>query len=355
MRRERRARPGLGERARRLAGVLAGGLVGAPVGALGRTLLAALVVLSASAVPGAAFEARVLESVVSVLPVWPGHRIGGTPGTPPGSAPEATAVAVRPGGLLATALHVVDRAESISVRLADGRRFPAELVASDGASDLALLRVPVDLPPLEPAPEPALGEPVCAVGNAFGLDLSVTCGVVSATRRSGVGFNPVEDFIQTDASVNPGASGGALVDRQGRLVGLLSAIFTKDADADIGVNFAVSAALLMRVVDDLAAHGRVRRPASGFRVADLEPGELAGGAGPAGGAVGVRVVAVAPGGAGEAAGLVAGDLLTAIAGRAMRKASDATAAIQLQRPGERVRLEVRRQGEPRSLRLELPP
>jgi S1-C subfamily serine protease len=357
MRRERRARSGLGGRARRLAAVLAAVLAGEPIGAPGAAILAALVVLSVSAVPGAAFEARVLESVVSVLPVWPGHKIGGTPGTPPGSAPEATAVAVRPGGLLATALHVVDRAESIAVRLADGRRFPAELVASDGASDLALLRVAVDLPPLEPAPEPALGEPVCAVGNAFGLDLSVTCGVVSATRRSGVGFNPVEDFIQTDASVNPGASGGALVDRQGRLVGLLSAIFTKDADADIGVNFAVSAALLMRVVDDLAAHGRVRRPASGFRVADLEPGELAGagGAGSAGGAVGVRVVAVAPGGAGEAAGLVAGDLLTAIAGRAMRKASDATAAIQLQRPGERVRLEVRRQGEPRSLSLELPP
>jgi S1-C subfamily serine protease len=283
--------------------------------------------------------------------VWPGHKIGGIPGTPPGSAPEATAVAVLPGGLLATALHVVDRAEAITVRLADGRRYQAELVAGDGATDLALLRIPVDLPLLEPAPEPALGAPVCAVGNAFGLDLSVTCGVVSATRRSGVGFNPVEDFIQTDASVNPGASGGALVDRDGRLVGLLSAIFTKDADADIGVNFAVSAALLMRVVEDLAAHGRVLRPASGFRVADLDPDE----AGAANEAVGVRVVAVAPDGAGEAAGLAEGDVVTAIAGRALRKASDATAAIQLQRPGDRVALEVRRGGEPLSLNLDLPP
>ena len=261
----------------------------------GRTagrIAAAAFLLAASAAPAAAFEARVLESVVSVLPVWPGHKVGGTPGTPPGSAPEATAVAVLPGGLLATALHVVDRAEAITVRLADGRRFAAELVAADVATDLALLRIPVDLPPLEPAPEPALGAPVCAVGNAFGLDLSVTCGVVSATQRSGVGFNPVEDFIQTDASVNPGASGGALVDAEGRLVGLLSAIFTKEADADIGVNFAVSAALLMRVVEDLAAHGRVRRPASGFRVVDPDPGG-------ADGAVGARVVEVAPGGAGS--------------------------------------------------------
>lgn len=210
------------------------------------------------------------------------------------------------------------------------------------------MRIPIDLPTLEIAPEPALGAPVCAVGNAFGLDLSVTCGVVSAIRRSGVGFNPVEDFIQTDASVNPGASGGALVDREGRLVGLLSAIFTKDVDADIGVNFAVSAALLMRVVEDLAAHGRVRRPASGFRVADPDPAA-------AGETVGVPVVAVAPGGAGEAAGLKVGDLVTAIAGRRLKKASDATAAIQLQRSGDEVALDVQRNGAPQTLTLVLPP
>jgi len=320
------------------------------------SLAAAGLALVLAAPPGAAFEARVLESVVSVLPLWPGHQMGGSPGTPPGSAPEATAVAILPGGLLATALHVVDRAEAITVRLADGRRYPAELVAGDGASDLALLRIPVDLPPLAPAPEPALGAPVCAVGNAFGLDLSVTCGVVSAVRRSGIGFNPVEDFIQTDASVNPGASGGALVDQEGRLVGLLSAIFTKDADADIGVNFAVSAALLMRVVEDLAAEGRVRRPVSGFRVADVGPDVADEAAGEAATqAVGVRVIAVAAGGAAEAAGLAVGDLVTAIDGRAMRKASDATAAIQLQHPGDRVALEVRRDGAAHTVTLELPP
>ena len=316
-----------------------------------RRLLLAAALLAFGFAPAAAFEARVLDSVVSVLPLWPGQKLGGTPGTPPGSAPEATAVAVLPGGLLATALHVVDRAEAITVRLADGRRYAAELGAGDGASDLALLRIPVELPPLPLAPEPALGAPVCAVGNAFGLDLSVTCGVVSAVRRSGVGFNPVEDFIQTDASVNPGASGGALVDEEGRLVGLISAIFTKDADADIGVNFAVSAALLQRVVEDLAAHGRVLRPKSGFRVADLDPSELGGAAGLA---VGVRVTGLTPGGAGAAAGLVVGDRITHIAGRALRQASDATAAIQLQRPGDEVALEDVRDGAPLSLTLTLP-
>ena len=131
-------------------------------------------------------------------------------------------------------------------------------------------------------------------------------------------------------------------------MGLLSAIFTKDADADIGVNFAVSSALLMRVIEDLAAHGRVLRARSGFRVAELDPGDAVG-------AVGVRVVAVEPGGAGEAAGLQEGDLVTAIAGRALRKASDATAAIQLQRPGDRVALEVLRVGVRQALSLALPP
>lgn len=316
-----------------------------------RHLLGRFVLLStlgcASLPSAAAFETRALDSVVSVLPLWPGRLRGGEPGTPPGSAPEGTAIAVLPGGYLATALHVVDRATEITVRLRDGRRLAARFVAGDGPTDLALLRVAEDLPVLPPAPEPPLGAPVCAVANQFGLGLSVTCGVVSATRRSGVGFNPIEDFVQTDAAVNPGASGGALVDEAGRLVGMLSAIFTKESDADIGVNFATSGALLMRVIEDLAAHGRVIRPRAGFRVADLgkdEPMAM----------VGARVTAVSPGGAAQAAGLAVGDLVTAIAGRRVRKASDVAAAVQLHRPGDRVIIELLRGSAPRRVELVLP-
>ncbi len=311
-------------------------------------LLLLLCLLIGARAPAAAFEPRVLDSVVSVLPLWPGHRHGGTPGTPPGSAPEGSAVAVLPGGYLATALHVVERAEEIAVRLHDGRRLPARLVAGDAASDLALLRVDADLPVLPVAPEPPLGAPVCAVGNPFGLGLSVSCGVVSAVRRSGVGFNAVEDFVQTDAAVNPGASGGALVDEAGRLVGMLSAIFTKDSDADIGVNFATSGALLMRVAEDLAAHGRVIRARPGFRVADLDEEEGLHHAG-------ARVSALSPGGAAETAGLRIGDLVTSIAGRRIAKASDATAAIALQRPGGRLAIALLRGGAPHRLELALPP
>jgi S1-C subfamily serine protease len=175
----------------------------------------------------------------------------------------------------------------------------------------------------------------------------VTCGVVSALHRSGTGFNPIEDFVQTDASVNPGASGGPLVDAQGRLVGVLSAIFTKDADADIGINFAASVALVRRVTDDLIDHGRVIRARSGLRVADLELAERAR-------LVGARVLSVVPGGAAEAAGLAAGDVILRVGARQIRRASDVVGALQLYRPGERVALSVMRTGAERELEVELP-
>jgi S1-C subfamily serine protease len=298
--------------------------------------------------PVRAFDAKVFDSVVSVLPLWPGQPQGGQPDLPPGVAPEGTAVAIAPGGYLATALHVVDRALEVTVRLPDGRLVPAEVLGKDPASDLALLKIAADLPPLPYAPEPALGAPVCAVGNQFGLDLSVTCGVVSALHRAGTGFNPIEDFVQTDAVVNPGASGGALVDAEGRLVGLLSAIFTMESDANIGVNFAASAALLRRVMDDLRAYGQVRRARAGLGLEELDPEERAT-------RVGLKVHGVLPGGAAEAAGIRAGDLLTAVEGRRVTKVPEAIAAIQMKRPGETLRLSLERGGKVLELDLVLAP
>lgn len=313
-------------------------------------LLRALIVLGGLclAAPAAAFDAKVLDSVVSVLPLWPGQPQGGQPDLPPGTAPEGTAVAIAPGGYLATALHVVDRALEVTVRLPDGRHAAAEVVGKDAASDLALLKIDAALPPLPYAPEPALGAPVCAVGNQFGLDLSVTCGVVSALHRAGTGFNTVEDFVQTDAVVNPGASGGALVDAEGRLVGLLSAIFTMESDANIGVNFAASAALVRRVMEDLQAHGQVRRGKAGLGLDELTEEERFS-------LSGVRVRGVLPGGAAEAAGVRAGDLLTAVDGRRVGRVAEAIAAIQLKRPGQAVVLSLSRAGRPLTASLILAP
>ena len=153
----------------------------------------------------------------------------------------------------------------------------------------------------------SLADPVCAVGNQFGLGLSVTCGVVSAIGRSGTGFNPIEDFVQTDASINPGGSGGPLLDQNTQLVGMVSAIFTKQSDADIGVNFATSTRLLMRVVTDLRDHGRVQRGQVGFRAGPIPPPLNQN-------ITGAMVSRVDPDGAAFKAGLDAGDIITHVNG-----------------------------------------
>ena len=183
-------------------------------------------------------------SVVSVLPTWPGYEKPGL-GAPPGTAPEGSGVAVIEQGLILTAAHVVIKATSVQVRDEGGAVHDAEVIGIDGAADLALLRISAAVPPIVLAPErPVPGSHACIIANAFGLGTSITCGVVSAERRSGIGFNPLEDFIQTDAAANPGSSGGALVNENGELTGLVSAIFTMESDANAGVNFAASADLI---------------------------------------------------------------------------------------------------------------
>lgn len=296
-------------------------------------VLAALVVLTPLR-PAAALDPAALESVVSVLPHWPGFDGGRLPAEHR-DEPEGTGVAVRPGGYVVTADHVIGKADRIMVRLPGGLRVPAKLVGRDAATDLALLRVPQDLPLLPPAPAAALATPVCTIGNAFGLGLSVTCGVISATGRSGVGFNAIEDFLQTDAVVNPGASGGALVDREGRLLGILSAIFTKRSDANIGVNFAVSLRLLDRVVDDLMARGAVDWVVPGFALIDLQPEERTR-------LTGARVLEVETTSAAYRAGLRQGDVVTQAEGRVLQGVDDAMAAWYLKRRGESLRLSVQR-------------
>lgn len=312
-----------------------------------RAALAALLFWPMPSGPAGAFDSAVLDSAVSVLPKWPGYEQGGVGAVPPGAAPEGTAVAIRPGGYLVTALHVVDRATAIDVRLRDGRFRSAFLVGRDPATDLALLKIDLDLPLRPERREAALGEPACAVGNQFGLGLTVTCGVVSATQVTDAGFNPIEDFVQTDATVNPGSSGGALVDRQGRLIGILSAIFTKESDADIGVNFAASMTLVARVVDDLIAHGRVVRVRPGFRTVELTREERTETAG-------VRVAGVLPDGPADRAGLAVGDILLAAGERTLRRTRDLTTALQLLRPGDRLSLRGLRSGAPIAVELSLP-
>ncbi len=300
----------------------------------------------AIASPASAFSPEILDSVVAVLPEWPGYPRGRAPAGRYGEAPEGTAIAVRPGGYLVTTLHVLARARNVLIRRDTGRLFPAEIVGSDAVTDIAVLKVGLDLPVPPIGPEPALADRVCVIGNPFGLGLSVTCGVVSAVHRTGMGFNPIEDFIQTDAVVNPGASGGALVDAKGRLIGMVSAIFTKETDADIGVNFATSMALVLRVVDDLIRHGRVIRAQAGFRVRDLTDAERRLYSG-------VRVTAVSPDGAAARAGLKPGDLVTAIGARRIGKASELYSAVHQYRPNDRLEVHVTRGDESQVVLVDL--
>ncbi len=290
-----------------------------------RVLFAALISFGLAGTPAQAETvATAMRSVVSVLPEWPqGQRNN--------EQPEGSGVIVRDDygrPLVLTAWHVVSKALSVRVRTRDGDVIEAVVTAKDPLTDLAVLRLKerYSAPPfIYGTDDIEIGTPACAIGNAFGLGLSVTCGVVSATRKAGVGFNRVEDFVQTDAAVNPGASGGALVTRDGKLIGMLSAIFTKTSDANIGVNFAVSSKLIKRVVKDLAMKGRVTRVLSGLQlgraVGRLGTGKLA-----------ARVVRVRPGSPAAIAGLKPGDAVYSAGGRRIRKPADFRSVMNLSSP-----------------------
>lgn len=312
-------------------------------------LLVGLCVLSALRgfdVAHAGDLSQAMRSVVSVLPEWPADQRRT-------EEPEASGVVVSDDAgkpVIVTAWHVVSKAKTIRVRTSDGIVSLATLAGRDPATDIAILRV-VNGSDLEPIShvlsEPALGTPVCAIGNAFGLGLSVTCGVVSGLHKAGVGFNPVEDFVQSDAAVNPGASGGALVTSDGRLAGMLSAIFTKQSDANIGVNFAVSTGLLRRVVRELSMNGRVTRVLSGLQlgraVGRLGTGKMA-----------ARVVRVRPGSPGADAGLKPGDAIYEAGGRRIRKPADFRSVMNVTAPPFNLPLKVMRGTRKLSPVLEIP-
>ena len=258
---------------------------------------------------------KAMRSVVSVLPQWSGRP-------PSAEEPEGSGVVVADGRLVLTADHILGNPVSVRIRTIEGDIRPARIFARDSATDLALLAVDTPLPALRFDNEIALGDPVCALGNAFGLGVSATCGTVSAVDRSGTGFNTIEDFIQTDAAVNPGMSGGALIDHDGNLVGILSAIFTKRSDANIGVNFAVSAPLAQIALARLRSSTSPSWPALDARLRPHPPRGATGRSGAA-------VVDVAPGSAADGAGLKAGDVIVEAGGRRVRGPDDVTAALAL--------------------------
>lgn len=271
--------------------------------------------------------------VVSLLPDWPVNFTRN-------EEPEGSGIVLSDGKTIATADHVLGPAKSARVRTFNGQILDAKIIMRDPQTDIAFLRIERSLPVFEFQKEIALGDKACAVGNSFGLDISLTCGVVSAKQISGVGFNRIEDFIQTDASVNPGMSGGALVDAEGKLIGMLSAIFTRQSDANIGVNFAVSANLLERVLQDFEEDGTLSHTKTGIVVRPSKPKQNGNGISDY---IGAEVVRVEPNSAEEKAGVLARDIIIYAGDRRIKRAGAYEAAVALLKDEKSLELSILRQ------------
>jgi serine protease DegQ len=182
-------------------------------------------------------------------------------------------VIVTPDGYVLTNNHVVQAADEIAVALGDGRRVNARLVGADPETDLAVLKIDLpDLPVMTFGRSETLkvGDVVLAIGNPFDVGQTVTMGIVSALGRSNLGINTFENFIQTDAAINEGNSGGALVDSNGHLVGINTAIFSRTGGS-IGIGFAIPTSIVTQVMNQIVQNGRVRRGYFGIELYDITP------------------------------------------------------------------------------------
>jgi Do/DeqQ family serine protease len=267
-------------------------------------------------------------------------------------------VIVDPSGLIVTNNHVVEGASEITVALQDRREFEAALVAADKRSDLAILRIEVPagavLPHLEFADSDALevGDLVLAIGNPFGVGQTVTSGIVSALGRTDVGRLDTQSFIQTDAAVNPGNSGGPLVTMDGRIAGINTAIFSQTGGS-VGIGFAIPANLVAATVASAAAGKGIARPWLGAS-GQVVTAEIASGLGldrPQG----VLITGVHPGGPAQRAGLRQGDLILRVDGREVADPRALKFRIATRPLGSTTTLDVVRRGQPFSISLPLMP
>jgi Do/DeqQ family serine protease len=256
-------------------------------------------------------------------------------------------VIVDTNGYILTNNHVIENAAEISIRLSDGRRFPAKLVGRDPKTDLAVLKVdaPAPLPAATLGDSDALrvGQWAIAIGSPFGLDRTVTVGIISATARSRVGVATYENFIQTDASINPGNSGGPLLNLDGHVIGVNTAIVATGQ----GIGFSIPINMAKDVMRQLIAKGRVVRGWLGIVIQDVTD-ELAESFGVKE-REGVLVADVMKGGPAEAAGLRAGDVITQFAGSPIKEAPELQRRVAGVAPGQAIPVVVIREGHPAKL------
>jgi len=252
-------------------------------------------------------------------------------------------------GYIVTNFHVVQNASEIKVTLLDNRNIDAKVLGSDEGSDIALLQVKepnLVAMALGDSSRLEVGDYVVAIGNPFGLQHTVTAGIVSALGRSGINPDGYEDFIQTDASINPGNSGGALVNLRGELVGINSAIYSQSG-GNIGIGFAIPVNMVKLVVDQLVKYGTVRRGVLGVSVYPVSP-EIAKQSGLAE-TNGALVAGIVPGSSAERAGIKTGDIITSLNGTAIKGAAELRNTIGLLGIGEKVEIGLLRDGKPRKV------
>ncbi len=283
-----------------------------------------------------------------------GDRLGpfGQFGQPPVRQGAGTGFVVSEDGYILTNNHVVDQATEVEVELG-GKIFQAEVVGSDPQTDLSVLKIDADgLVPVTfgSSDELRVGQWVVAVGDPFGLAESITAGIVSAKGRSRVGLTDYEDFIQTDAAINPGNSGGPLVDLHGRVVGVNTAIASRSGGYQ-GIGFAIPSDLATSVMDDLISDGRVVRGWLGVTIQDLDE-DLARSfdrEDPSGALVG-DVQDASPA---DKAGLQSGDIVLEYDGRAVEDTNQLRLLVAATKPGERVALDVFRDGRRKQLEVKI--
>jgi len=264
-------------------------------------------------------------------------------------------VIVSPDGYILTANHVVSGAEEIMVGLGnDLRRSKAKKIGTDPGTDVALLKIDENnLPSVNFADsdKARAGDIVLAIGNPFGLRQTVTMGIISAVGRGGMGIVDYENFIQTDAAINMGNSGGALVDAQGRLLGINTAIFTRSG-GNQGIGFAIPANLAREVMQSLRDKGRVVRGYIGTSVQTLTP-EIADAMKLKGQLSGALVGEVEPNAPASKAGIKTGDVITAVNGKKVNDPRELRLMIGSMAPGTKVQIEVNREGQAKTFDVQL--
>ena len=260
----------------------------------------------------------------------------------PAGRSTGSGVVVDPSGRVLTNHHVIQGAETVQLVFDDQRRLDADVVATDPRTDIAVLQLrdpgPYPWLPLGDREDVRVGEMVVAVGSPFDFQSTVTVGVVSATGRRNLGSKEIQDYIQTDAAVNPGNSGGPLLNLRGEVIGLNTAIYSPSVEQNSGISFAIPASMLRRIVAELDDLGSVRRPWMGVYARSVE--DVDGDASRSGAEI-TRVIADSPA---EDAGLRRGDVIVRVDGEPVTSAEDFRARVRAREVGVRMELELARDG-----------